>query len=120
MLAVNTQPNIYWHGVVVSISTGVNEDGVRWGYIRAYGVTQNPGPNEGQIKTRKYIMNILCSSGLADYVESELDAGDPIFVVGRLFTRPRKVRQVYSYEIGCQADYIYKEDCLKFYERRKD
>lgn len=116
MQAVNLQSNIFWHGRVKHIIHGESPSGLRWAIVQAEGKSgarDTLDPNN--VITHYQSMDIYTVSGLADYVENELEIGDPIFVVGQLIVKKTKKGQTYFHKLCCQAEYIYKEDCLKFY-----
>lgn len=117
ILAVNNAPNIYWHGQIKNIKSGVSQQGLRWAILECYGKcsmrdTLNP---EGTL-SHYQSMDVYAVSGLADYVEAELYNGDSIFVVGYAIAKRAKAGPKNFFKLCCQAEYIYKEDCLKFYK----
>lgn len=116
MIAVNNQPNIYWHGRIRKIITGVSSIGMRWAILECQGkCSMRDTLDPTNIISHSQTMDVYAVSGLADYVEAELEVGDPIFVVGYAISKKSKAGQTHFHKLCCQADYIYKEECLKFY-----
>lgn len=114
--AINLEHNLYYHGKIKDIKVGIGTSGNKWAIIKLEGkYGERSVYDESSITTHNQILDVYAISGLANYVESELDVDDPIFVVGYLKYRKVRANGVYFHKLTCQAEYIYKEDCLKFY-----
>ena len=114
--AINLEHNLYFHGKIKGIKTGTTTLGTKWALVKLEGKYGERDLYDGtSVITHSQVLDVFATSGLANYVESELDEGDPIFVVGYLKMRKVRAHGVYFHKLTCQAEYIYKEDCLKFY-----
>lgn len=115
-LVFNTYPFIY-RCKVRKIYNGIKEDncfkyavinGLASGVIRAKSSTEED-------KYFKQEMTIFADGGLADYVESELNEGDKILVLGQLRTNKKCLKGVYYPAQEIQASEIYKDEWSKYY-----
>ena len=87
-----------------------------------YAVINGIAHGEVKAKTKgednKYFkqdMTIFADGGLADYVESELNEGDKILVLGQLRTNKKCLKGVYYPAQEIQASEIYKDEWSKYY-----
>lgn len=106
-----------YHGVVKTIYNGVDAtNNLKYAVIKAYGRCEVDDPTKDSGKRMmKQDMTIFCRSGLACYVESEIDEGDKILVVGQIITKQKSKGNVFYYEQCIQAEEVYKNEWVKYY-----
>lgn len=117
MTVYNTSDNIYFHCKVERIQRVITDNGFEFVEIKVQGRTsyKDELSPEKEMKYRSNTMTAYAVGSLGDYAEAELMPKDDIFIVGKLVTKFRKRGTVNYPEQVIHAEYIYKEEWMKFY-----
>lgn len=102
---------------VRKIYNGVKEDNC-FKYAVINGISSGMLKPKSKDETERYFkqeMTIFADGGLADFVESELNEGDKILVLGQLRTNKKCLKGIFYPAQEIQADEIYKDEWSKYY-----
>lgn len=120
-MELNPDINVYWQGVITSISTGFEPDsGMRWSIIVAQNKCLVDDAVNGTKRARNQRITIYTKGGLSNYVFNELEERDRIYVVGALISKTNRHFGRYSTENAIEARQIFKCDYLNYYTKGKD
>lgn len=111
-MIISQGANEYHHIKVIEIKDYTNRDNPLV-IIRGEGkILYRDTRSKFGFSTVPYRVKIFVKGQLTSYVLYEIDEGDLIFVVGHSdMCKPNK----YNFERMVKADYIYKEDWVKYY-----
>lgn len=116
-MIINTSTNVYWVGTIKNIYTDkMKSNNMDYSVLKCYGrCSVEDSSKAGGVHVMKQDLTIFAMSGLSLYVESELEIGDEVFIVGRIVSKQKCKGSVFYYEQCIQAEQIYKAEWQKYY-----
>lgn len=117
---VGVGPNEYHHLKVRNVKYATSSNGIELAFLDCMGKTlQRSTTTQKGWLVKTYFLTCVVRDFLVAYVQSEIEEGDDIFVIGHPEPAYSQVVKTGRNETRLVADCIYKEDFLKYYSSSK-